>query len=98
MAHHKSAKKRIKTNEKKRLRNRSVRSRVRTYIRNFVEAAQAAQNDSANKSSHREDVRGKLTEAISELQRATSKGVYHQNTTSRKVGRLTNYFNKVFAE
>lgn len=97
MAHHKSAKKRIKTNEKRRLYNRSVKSRVKTYTRYFAEAVETAQNDAANAANYREEAAAKLVKAVSEIHKAVSKGVLHKNTAGRKVGRLTDNFNKVFA-
>jgi small subunit ribosomal protein S20 len=97
LAHHKSAKKRIKTNEKRRLYNRSVKSRVKTYTRYFIEAVETAQTDAANTANYREDASAKLVKAVSEIQKAVSKGVLHKNTAGRKVGRLTDNFNKAFS-
>lgn len=96
MAHHKSAKKRIKTSEKRRLYNRSVKSRVKTYTRYFTEIVETAETDAANKVTYREDAAAKLVKVVSEIHKAVSKGVLHKNTAGRKVGRLTDNFNKVF--
>lgn len=96
MAHHKSAKKRIKTNEKRRLYNRSIKSRLKTYTRYFSESVETAEKDSANAATYREDAAAKLVKAVSEIQKAVSKGVVHKNTAGRKVGRLTLRFNRVF--
>ena len=90
MAHHKSAKKRIRTSEKRRLYTRSVKSRVRTFSRYFEESAASAEN--------KEEALAKLNAAISEIQKAASKGVLHKNTAARKVGRLARKFNKSFAK
>lgn len=97
LAHHKSAKKRIKTNEKKRLHNRSIKSRVKTYTRYVVETIEAAEKNAAGVSEIKEDAVKKFTKAVSEIQKAVTKGVLHKNTAGRKVGRLTLRFNKVFA-
>ena len=97
MAHHKSAKKRIKTDAKKRLRNRSVKSRVKTFIRYYDEAIATALEDEKGVDSHKEKIAAHLKTLISELHRATTKGVLHRNTTSRKIGRLQVRFNKHFA-
>ena len=36
-----------------------------------------------------------LQVAISEISKAASKGIYHKNTASRKIGRLTKAVNKI---
>lgn len=89
MAHHKSAKKRIRTSEKRRLYNRSIKSRVKTYAHYFEEAATAENRDEAAE---------KLKTAVSEIQKAASKGVLHKNTAARKVSKLTREFNRTFAK
>ena len=47
MANIKSQKKRIKTNEIARQRNKSVKSELRTYVRNFRNAVAAGENEKA---------------------------------------------------
>ncbi len=96
MAHHKSAKKRIKTNAKKRLYNRSIKSRVKTYVKYFMETIENAEK-SENAAEFKAAAEEKLRTVVSELQKASSKSVYHKNTTSNKVSRLTKAFNKTFA-
>lgn len=96
MAHHKSAKKRIKTNEKRRIYNRSIKSRVKTYTRYFKESVEEVLKDASKAQELKEGVSTKLTKAVSEIQKAASKGVIHKNTAGRKVGRLTNLYNKTF--
>lgn len=86
MANIKSAKKRILVSEKRAARNKSTRSKVKTAIKK-VDAAIAA-ND---KAAAQEALRG----AVSELDKATKKGVYHKNTCARKVSRLTIAVNKL---
>jgi len=97
LAHHKSAKKRIKTNEKKRLYNRSIKSKVKTFTRYAVETIEAAEKNTAGAAEMKNDAAAKLVKAVSEIQKAVSKGVLQKNTAGRKVGRLTIRFNKVFA-
>lgn len=80
MANIKSAKKRILVIETKTMRNKMIKSKVKTLIKN-VEAAIVA-GDKA-------DAQAKLQLAISEISKATSKGIYHKNTAARKVSRLT---------
>ncbi len=84
MANIKSAKKRILVSETRAARNKSIRSEVKTSIKK-VEAAVAA-NDKAAASAA-------LTNAISVIESASSKGVYHKNNAGRKVSRLTKLVN-----
>ena len=86
LANIKSAKKRILVIEKKTLRNKATKSKVKTYIKK-VEAAIAAQD--------KEAATVALNDAISEISKATSKGIYHKNTASRKISRLTKAVNKL---
>lgn len=86
MANIKSAKKRIKVTETKTLRNKAIKSRVKTAIKK-VDAAVAAGD--------KELAQANLLLAISEIDKATTKGVYHKNTSSRKISRLTLAVNKI---
>ena len=84
MANIKSAKKRILVTETKAARNKAIRSKVKTCIKK-VKAAIAAGDKAAAQAS--------LLVAISEIDKATSKGVYHKNTASRKVSRISKAVN-----
>ena len=86
MANIKSAKKRILVTETRAARNKSIRSEVKTAIKK-VEAAVAANDKDAAKAA--------LTVAISTIESASSKGVYHKNNAGRKVSRLTLAVNKM---
>ena len=86
MAIIKSAKKRIEVIDKKTLRNKMIKSKVKTVIKK-VEAAIAAGD--------KEAAQANLLVAISEIDKAASKGVYHKNNASRKVSRLTAAVNKM---
>ena len=86
MANIKSAKKRILVTRTKAARNKSIRSAVKTSIRK-VDAAVAQKDKAAAEAA--------LTEAIATISKATSKGVYHKNTSSRKIGRMTVAVNKM---
>ena len=88
MANIKSAKKRVLVIETKTARNKAIKSRVKTFVKK-VDAAVLAGNDFANLSGEA------LRDAISELNKAASKGVYHKNTVSRKVSRLTKAVNGI---
>ena len=86
MANHKSAIKRAKQNELRRIRNRSVKTRVKSVTKT-VEAAVAEKNgDSAAIA---------LKAAASVIHKAAKKGVIHKNTAARKVSRLTRMVNTV---
>ncbi|MEG2441596.1 MAG: 30S ribosomal protein S20 [Acetivibrio sp.] len=86
MANIKSAKKRIIINQTKAARNKAIRSTVKTAVKK-VDAAITANDKAAA------DIA--LKNAITEIDKATSKGVYHKNTASRKVSRLTIAVNKL---
>ena len=86
MANIKSAKKRIEVIDKKTLRNKMIKSKVKTVIKK-VEAAIAAGD--------KEAAQANLLVAISEIDKAASKGVYHKNNAARKVSRLAVAVNKM---
>ncbi|MCO1656616.1 30S ribosomal protein S20 [Pseudonocardia humida] len=75
MANIKSQIKRVKTNEKRRVRNKSVRSSVRTAVRKFREAAESGDVEQATT----------LQRAASRaLDKAASKGVLHKNQAANR--------------
>ena len=80
MANIKSAKKRILVNRTKAARNKAIKSKVKTYVKK-VETAVARKDAEAAKAA--------LKEAISVINKAGSKGVYHKKTVSRKIARLS---------
>lgn len=80
MANLKTAKQRIKTNERSRQRNIAVKSRVKSYVK-AAETALAAGDAEASAPA--------LKSAISEIDRAVSKGVLHANTAARKKSALS---------
>ena len=86
MANIKSAKKRILVNETKAARNKAIRSKVKTAIKK-VDAAVAAGDKAAAQAA--------LLAATTEIDKAATKGVYHKNTTSRKISRLQTAVNKM---
>lgn len=79
MANIKSAIKRNKQNEKRRLRNRVYRGRARTSVKK-ARLAMAEQN--------LDDARQATLEAISALDKAAEKGVLHKNNAARRKSRL----------
>ena len=84
MANIKSAKKRVLVTAVKTERNKSIRSEVKTYTKR-VEAAVEAKDKTLAES--------ELKAAIKVIEMAGTKGVYHDNTVSRKVSRLTKLVN-----
>ncbi|GAA3362129.1 MULTISPECIES: 30S ribosomal protein S20 [Saccharopolyspora] len=86
MANIKSQMKRIKTNERNRLRNKSVKSSVKTAIRKFREAVAAGDKDKALE----------LQRAASRtLDKAAGKGVIHANQAANKKSALAQAVNKL---
>lgn len=86
MANIKSAKKRILVSETKAERNQAARSAVKTSVKK-VEAAVTAGDKTAAEAA--------LTSSISTINKAASKGVFHKNTASRKVSRLSKAVNSL---
>ena len=79
MANIKSQIKRIKQNDKRRIRNRNYRGRARTFIKRAI-----IQMDEGNL----EEARNSTLSAISALDKAAAKGVIHKNNASRRKSRL----------
>jgi small subunit ribosomal protein S20 len=75
VANIKSQLKRIRTNEKARLRNKSVKSSLKTAVRKFREAASAGDKDRAVT---------ELVTASRALDKAVSKGVIHRNQAANR--------------
>lgn len=86
MANIKSAKKRIKVAAKKTLRNKMITSRVKTLVKKVVSAVAVSDNEAAKVA---------LAPAVSAIDKAANKGVYHRKTASRKISRLTKSVNKL---
>ncbi|MEL6809339.1 MAG: 30S ribosomal protein S20 [Pseudomonadota bacterium] len=80
MANSRQAKKRARQNEKRFAVNKARRSRIRTYLRRVEEAIASGDKDAAGAA---------LKAAQPELMRGVTKGVYHKNTVSRKMSRLS---------
>lgn len=84
----KSAIKRVKINNKKRLHNATQKSALRTAIKNF-ESLVEQNNVEAAKSA--------LALATKKLDKAAAKGIIHKNAASRQKSRLTKKFNSISA-
>ena len=88
MANTPGAKKAVRKIARRTEVNKARRSRVRTYLRKFEEAVASGDAGAAKTA---------FVEAQSELMRAVTKGVVHQNTGSRKVSRLAAQLKKMAA-
>ena len=86
MPNHKSAEKRVRQSEKRRVINRSHRSKVRTYIKKLRTALDSGKS---------EDVQQALPEVMSVIDKSVQKGVMHKNAAARYKSRLTVSANKV---
>lgn len=83
MANHKSAKKRAKQSQVRRLRNRSVKTR----LKNLGKKLRAAKENGAD---NKEEI---MRETQSAIHKAAKKGVIHKKTASRKISRLQKFIN-----
>lgn len=80
MANHESARKRIRQTAKRTERLRKVRTTTRTFMKRVRAAIQTGDKSKAEES---------LKVAISQIDRAVSKGVFHRRTGSRYIARLS---------
>ncbi|MCK4739616.1 MAG: 30S ribosomal protein S20 [Deltaproteobacteria bacterium] len=80
MANHKSAIKRLRQSEKRRLRNNSIKSAIKTAIKKVRTSISDGNSDEATLN---------LKKAASLLDAAVTKGVLHRNNASNKISRLT---------
>ena len=89
MATHLSAIKRARQNEKRRLRNLQIKSTVKSFVKKVRVSVEKKDLEGAQKA---------LLKAIPLIQKASSKGVFHKNTTDRKISRLTREVNALSAK
>ncbi len=80
MAHHKSARKRIRRNERQRQVNRTRVSRIRTFLRKVESAIGNGDKEAAHQA---------LRTAQPELMRGATRGVIAKNAMRRKLSRLS---------
>ena len=86
MANTKSAKKSIKVQERRRVRNQMVKTRVRSAFKRAQHAVSENDTDQA---------KAEVTKAISEMDKAVAKGIVHKNTAARKKSRLMKKLNSL---
>ena len=85
MASHKSAKKRIRTNARKRIVNKMTDSKIKNVVKKALSEKDKEQAEKLYK------------EAVAILDRSTTKGKIHLNTASRKKASLTKHLNSLAA-
>ena len=88
MANHKSAVKRARQNEIRRLRNKATRTRVKSIVKDVRSSVGEASA---------EETKVKLTTAQSVIDKASKKGVIHKRAAARKISRLTKLANSANA-
>ncbi|HSD63499.1 MAG TPA: 30S ribosomal protein S20 [Ignavibacteriaceae bacterium] len=86
MASHKSAKKRIRTNARKRVVNKNYESMLKT---NYKKALASENKEEAEKL---------YKEAVSAIDRGATRGIIHLNNAARKKAALTKHLNSLAAE
>jgi small subunit ribosomal protein S20 len=79
LASHKSALKRVRQNEIRRVRNRSTKSRIKSIVKNIRQTAAENRDESTGPN---------LDAAKSIIDKASRRGVIHKKTASRKISRL----------
>ena len=89
MANHKSAVKRNKQSQVRRIRNRANRTQMKTAIKSVYSAIEENSADKAQEA---------LKAAIPIIDRTAVKGAMHKKTASRKVSRLTRRVNEFIAQ
>jgi small subunit ribosomal protein S20 len=83
-----AAEKSDRQSEKRRLRNRMIKSKAKTLVKDFIDLVEEKKKDEARKA---------FVELSSFLDSAVSKGIYHKNTASRKKSRMNLLLNKLGA-
>ncbi len=88
MANHKSAEKRNRQAQARRLRNRINRSKMKTVVRSLNEAIASGSV---------EEAKAALITAVPVIAKTASKGTIHKKNASRKISRLTKRVNSLEA-
>ncbi|NPB06071.1 MAG: 30S ribosomal protein S20 [Aquificae bacterium] len=89
MPNTRQAKKRMRRDARRRLRNRYHLSRMRTYIRNFRRMLERGELERAKEY---------INEVVSVIQHTASKGVIHKREAARRVSRLYHHLNKALQQ
>ena len=88
MANHKSALKRARQNELRRLRNKATKTRIKSIVKEVRASIEETSS---------ENTATKLNSAQSTIDKASKKGVIHKRTAARKISRLTKLANSTNA-
>jgi small subunit ribosomal protein S20 len=88
LANHKSAIKRARQNEKRRMRNKSTKTRIKKIVKGVRQTVSENSTEAAL---------AKLNSAKSIIDNAAKKGVIHRKTASRKISRLSRLVNTISA-
>lgn len=83
MANHKSAKKRIRQNAKRKLRNRLRKVEMRSKIKELRMTTEKAEAEKL------------LPEVVKTIDKSAQKNIIHKNTAANMVSKLTKYVNKL---
>jgi small subunit ribosomal protein S20 len=89
MANNKSAKKRIDTNKRNRLRNRFYKSSLKTLIKKFLKELSLSKE--SRNIDDMEKVQKTFNSIYSLIDKATKKNVLHKNNAARKKAQLIGY-------
>lgn len=85
MAHHKSAKKRIRSSERRKKINKMTDSKIKTVLKKTLSTTS------------KEDVEKLYKEAIAIIDKGAAKGRLHKNNAARKKAKVTKHLNKLSA-
>ena len=84
LANHKSAEKRARQSEKRRMRNASARSRVKTAVKATLASVEGKDAEKSHEV---------LLDTTKVIAKAAAKGILHKKTAARKISRLTKKVN-----
>ena len=76
--------KRNRQNEKRRIRNKGIRSEINSRVKTAVKNAEEGAGESED-----------LQEAVKRIDKAVSKGIMHKNTAARRKSRLSKKLNSI---
>jgi small subunit ribosomal protein S20 len=85
MAHHKSAKKRIRSSERRRKVNKMTDSKIKTVLKKTLDTTT------------KEEAEKLYKEAVAIIDKGTAKGRLHKNNAARKKSKITKHWHKLSA-
>jgi len=88
VANHKSAEKRTRQSQVRRLRNRINRTKMKTVVRSLTQAIESGSV---------EEAKNALKSAVPVIAKTASKGTIHKKSAARKISRLTKRVNSMEA-